>query len=64
MNMLDGLPPTMRASMANDLLAGYRLEAPWLCGAVVRRAAALGAEVPVNRTLWAALKPFVDGRAG
>ena len=64
MKMLDGLPPTMRASMANDLLAGYRLEAPWLCGAVVRRAAALGTEVPVNRTLWAALKPFVDGRAG
>jgi 2-dehydropantoate 2-reductase len=61
MGMLDNLPPAMRASMANDLLAGYRLEAPWLCGAVARRAAALGMEAPVNRTIWAALKPFADG---
>ena len=61
MQFLDTLPPTMRASMAHDLLAGYRLEAPWLCGAVARRAAAVGLEVPVNRTIWAALKPFADG---
>jgi 2-dehydropantoate 2-reductase len=51
----------MRASMAHDLLAGRRLEAPWLCGAVVRRAAAVNLPVPVNATVWAALKPFVDG---
>ena len=55
------LPASMRASMAHDLLAGQRLEAPWLCGAVARRAAALGLEVPVNRTIWAALKPFAGG---
>lgn len=61
MQFLDALPPTMRASMAHDLLAGYRLEAPWLCGAVARRAAAVGLEVPVNRTIWAALKPFAEG---
>jgi 2-dehydropantoate 2-reductase len=59
--MLDGLPEAMRASMAHDLLAGRRLEAPWLCGAVVRRAAPLGIDVPVNATIWAAMKPFVDG---
>ncbi|MBI5279682.1 MAG: 2-dehydropantoate 2-reductase [Burkholderiales bacterium] len=58
---LDTFPADMRASMAHDLLAGRRLEAPWLCGAVVRRAAAIGLPVPVNATIWAALKPFVDG---
>jgi 2-dehydropantoate 2-reductase len=61
MQFLDTLPPTMRASMAHDLLAGHRLEAPWLCGAVARRAAAVGLDVPVNRTIWAALKPFAGG---
>lgn len=61
LEMVKTLPAAMRASMAHDLLAGTRLEAPWLCGSVVRRAAALGLEVPVNRALWATLKPFVDG---
>ena len=59
--MLDALPAEMRASMAHDLLAGRRLEAPWLCGAVVRRAEVIGLDVPVNATIWAAMKPFVDG---
>jgi 2-dehydropantoate 2-reductase len=58
---VDTFPADMRASMAHDLLAGRRLEAPWLCGAVVRRAAALGLDVPVNATIWAGLKPFVNG---
>lgn len=62
--MAEGLPATMRASMAHDLLAGRRLEAPWLCGAVVRRAAPLGLDVPYNAAAWAALKPFVNGSAG
>jgi 2-dehydropantoate 2-reductase len=59
--MFDALPADMRASMAHDLLAGRRLEAPWLCGAVVRRAEARGLAVPVNATIWAGLKPFADG---
>lgn len=59
--VFDTLPETMRASMAHDLLAGRRLEAPWLCGAVVRRAAAVGLPVPANAAIWAALKPFADG---
>ena len=64
MKMLDGLPPAMRSSMSNDLIAGYRLEAPWLCGAVARRSAAHGLAAPVNHTIWSALKPWVDGRPG
>lgn len=58
---VDTLPESMRASMAHDLLAGRRLEAPWLCGAVARRAEALGVPAPVNATIWAALKPFANG---
>lgn len=61
LRVLDALPASMRASMAHDLLAGRPLEAPWLCGAVVRRAAAVGLDVPVNATIWAALKPFAEG---
>jgi 2-dehydropantoate 2-reductase len=55
------LPAEMRASMLHDLEAGNRLEAPWLCGAVARMGAEHGLETPVNRAIYAALKPYVDG---
>jgi 2-dehydropantoate 2-reductase len=58
------LPAEMRASMAHDLEAGGKLEAPWLCGAVARMSAAAGLEAPVNRAVYAALKPFVNGSHG
>jgi 2-dehydropantoate 2-reductase len=58
---LDSLPPEMRSSMLNDLVAGNRLEAPWLSGAVVRMAAESAIAVPVSATLYAALKPHVGG---
>ena len=51
----------MTSSMANDLAAGNRLEAPWLAGAVARMAKQAGVEAPVNATLYAALKPYVGG---
>jgi 2-dehydropantoate 2-reductase len=62
LGMLDQLPAEMRSSMLNDLLAGNRLEAPWLCGAVARMSGASGLAAPVNATLYAALKPYVDGK--
>ncbi|HET9025012.1 MAG TPA: 2-dehydropantoate 2-reductase [Burkholderiaceae bacterium] len=58
---IDGLHPQMRPSLLVDLTEGRRLEAPWLSGAVVRMAAAAGIDVPVMRTLYAALKPYLDG---
>lgn len=61
MQFLDTLPAGMRSSMLNDLTAGNRLEAPWLCGAVARMYAARGSSAPINRTLFAALKPFING---
>jgi 2-dehydropantoate 2-reductase len=59
---LDTMPHEMKASMAHDLEAGGRLEAPWLCGAVARMSAELGLDAPVNRTVYAALKPYLNGR--
>ena len=59
--VLDGLPDDMRSSMQNDLAAGNRLEAPWLSGAVARMAAESGLPAPVSATLYAAMKPWVDG---
>jgi 2-dehydropantoate 2-reductase len=57
-----GFPPEMRASMAADLEAGGKLEAPWLSGAVARMAAEAGIEAPANRAVFAALKPYLNGR--
>ena len=63
MKFADGLPAQMKASMANDLAAGNRLEAPWLSGAVVRMAQAAGVSAPVNATLYAAVRPYCAGVA-
>ena len=61
MRAIDALPPEMHSSMQNDLLAGRRLEAPWLCGRVAGLAAAAGIAAPVNATIYAGLKPYVNG---
>ena len=61
MQFAETLPAEMRASMAHDLQAGGRLEAPWLCGAVARMSAEAGLDAPVNRAVYAALRPFVNG---
>ena len=59
----DSLPAEMKASMAHDLDAGNRLEAPWLSGAVARMAKDSGMSAPVNATLYAAVKPWCAGGA-
>lgn len=58
----DGLHADMKASLLHDLEAGGRLEAPWLCGAVARMAREAGLDAPVNRAVYAALKPYLNGR--
>jgi 2-dehydropantoate 2-reductase len=62
MQFADGLHADMKASLLHDLEAGGRLEAPWLCGAVARMACEAGFEAPVNRAVYAALKPYLAGR--
>jgi 2-dehydropantoate 2-reductase len=61
---LDGMPNGMKASMLVDLEQGRRLELASLSGAVVRFAADLDVAVPVHRTAYAALKPWIDGVPG
>jgi 2-dehydropantoate 2-reductase len=62
MTFADGLHPDMKASLLHDLEGGGKLEAPWLCGAVARMAGELGLDAPVNRAVYAALKPYLNGR--
>lgn len=61
LKFVDGLPAQMTSSMANDLAAGNRLEAPWLSGAVAQMARAAGLAAPVHATLYAVLKPHCAG---
>lgn len=64
MKHVDSLHPDMKASMLHDLEAGKPLEAPWLCGAVARMSAEDGLDAPVNRSIFAALKPYLNGPPG
>ncbi len=59
----DGLPAEMYASMYHDLIAGKRLELPWLSGAVVDMGRLLGIETPVHQDFTDALMPYVGGQA-
>ena len=60
---IDTLPAEMKASMLHDLEGGRRLEAPWLSGAVVSMADKAGLHAPISRTLYAAVKPYLNGGA-
>ena len=61
MKHVDSLHADMKASLLHDLEAGKPLEAPWLCGAVARMSAEDGLDAPVNRSIFAALKPYIGG---
>ncbi len=63
MSFLAGAPPAMMASMAHDLIRGNRIELPWLSGKVVALGRELGVPTPVHSTLYAVLKPYVEGAA-
>ena len=56
-----GVPANLTPSMAVDLRAGNRLELPWLAGKVVELGKGCGVPTPVNRVVYAALKPYVNG---
>jgi 2-dehydropantoate 2-reductase len=54
-------PPTMRASMANDLEAGRPLELDWLAGKVVALGRKYGVPTPAQEAVYAILKPYRTG---
>lgn len=60
----EGFAPETYASMYHDLVAGKRIELPWLSGAVVDMGRELGVETPVHEGFCETLKPFVDGGPG
>ena len=55
------VPHNMKASMANDLDRGNRLELDWLAGTVSRLGKELNVPTPVNDTIYAALKRYRMG---
>jgi 2-dehydropantoate 2-reductase len=55
------IPGTMRSSLLIDLSQGKRIEIEQLHGSVVRRAERMGLPVPITSTLYAVLKPWVNG---
>ena len=62
--MFRAMPPHHMTSMGNDLIRGNRLELPWFAGKVVALGRKHGIATPVNRFVYAALKPYVDGPPG
>jgi 2-dehydropantoate 2-reductase len=62
--LIDRVPPAMKASMALDLERGNRLELPWLGGKVVELGNALQVPTPVHGMLYALLKPYAMGTPG
>src|SRR5215813_15201038 len=55
-------PPEMLPSMAVDLMRGNRLELPWLAGKVVALGRELGVPTPTFDVMYAALKPYGNGK--
>ncbi|MEE8434684.1 MAG: 2-dehydropantoate 2-reductase [bacterium] len=60
-SMADGYPPQLKPSMLIDLEQGNRLEVESIQGATVRLGKRLGVPTPVNRVIYAALKPHAAG---
>lgn len=58
------VPDSMKASMANDLDRGNRLELDWLAGKVKQLGKELNVPTPVNDTIYAALKLYRMGKPG
>jgi 2-dehydropantoate 2-reductase len=56
-------PPTMKASMANDLDAGNPMELDWLAGKVVALGRECGVPTPAQEAVYAILKPYRAGRS-
>jgi 2-dehydropantoate 2-reductase len=56
-------PPMVMSSLAVDLVAGNRLELPWLGGRVRELGKKHGVPTPASDFIWAALKPFLSGKA-
>jgi 2-dehydropantoate 2-reductase len=57
-----GFPAEMMPSMTVDLLRGNKLELPWLGGKVVSLGRELKVPTPTYDVMYAALKPYANGK--
>jgi 2-dehydropantoate 2-reductase len=55
-------PAEMMPSMAVDLLRGNKLELPWLAGKVAALGREVGVPTPTFDVMYAALKPYANGK--
>jgi 2-dehydropantoate 2-reductase len=62
MDFFSSMEPSVRGSMYYDLAAGRRLELEVLNGSVVRLGSENGIPTPINFAIYAALKPYVNGK--
>ena len=62
MDFFSSVEPSVRGSMYYDLAAGRRLELDVLNGTVVRLGSENGIPTPINFTIFAALKPYLNGQ--
>ena len=56
-------PPMVMSSLAVDLMAGNRLELPWLGGRVRELGRKHAIPTPASDFIWVALKPFLSGKS-
>ncbi len=61
LDRIPDMPASYRASMAEDLAQGKRLELPHLSGAVSLLGEALGTPTPIHDVILRALSPYVGG---
>jgi 2-dehydropantoate 2-reductase len=61
LEFIDNNPADGKSSQLIDLERGRRLELEGLSGAVIRLGRQTGVPTPVHGTVYAALKPFIDG---
>jgi len=61
LKLAESFPPQLTTSMHNDLKRGGRLELEHLSGFIAREADRLGVPAPINRAIYAVLKPWKDG---
>ena len=62
MDFFSSVEPSVRGSMYYDLAAGRRLELEVLNGTVVRLGSEYGIPTPINFAIYAALKPYLNGK--
>ena len=62
LELIDSLPPHAKPSMLLDLEQGRKLEVEALNGTAARLGEERGVPTPVNRFIYAVLKPHANGK--